>query len=66
MVNESQICSLCLQSHIRFRDKKGPESSKENHQDAACRSNREVKDKRFAQAGKCCERNHCSGGAEQP
>jgi hypothetical protein len=43
-----------------FRDDEGPKSSKNNHQDAAYCSNHEVKDKRVAQAGKCCEGNHCS------
>jgi hypothetical protein len=43
-----------------FRDDEGPKSSKNNHQDAAYCSNHEVKDKRVAQAGKCCEGNHCT------
>jgi len=65
LMNLFQICSLCLQSQIRFRDEKGPKSSKNNHQDAACCSNHEVKDKRVAQAGNCCEGNHCSWQNEQ-
>jgi hypothetical protein len=43
---------------VRLRDEEDPECGKENHQDAACRGDREVKDEGIGQAGEFGKRNH--------
>jgi hypothetical protein len=52
-MNRAHTETLFLQPEVRLRNEKGPECSKNDHQNAAGCSNREVKDEGIGQASEC-------------